>query len=189
MEIQDFKQRWNGQPIELISTEEACVLVNLQRELEERASYVAQKVEAIGWQASKVVPVANGWAERTRNLMFVGDDVVGKSVTTTTTVRSFAEFRADYEAMMAELQRRVDDSDYVLGAIRSLGFDVREDTVVEKVPSVTISAMQTRMGVEFVTAFANTSAVVYLPLCPEERNVRFVAVAGAGWYKVTFAKR
>ena len=49
--------------------------------------------------------------------------------------------------------------------------------------------MHTRMGVEFVTAFANTSAVVYLPLRPEERNVRFVAVAGAGWYKVTFAKR
>lgn len=73
MEIQEFKQRWNGQPIELISTEEACVLVNLQRELEERASYVAQKAETIGWQASKVVPVANGWAERTRNLMFVGE--------------------------------------------------------------------------------------------------------------------
>lgn len=53
MEIQEFKQRWNGQPIELISTEEACVLVNLQRELEERASYVAQKVEAIGWRPQR----------------------------------------------------------------------------------------------------------------------------------------
>ena len=189
MEIQEFKQRWNGQPIELISTEEACVLVNRQRELEERAAYVAQKAETIGWQASKVVPVANGWAERTRNLMFVGDDVAGKSVTTTTEVRSFGEFRRDFENMMCMLQTRVEASDYVMGAIRSLGFDVRPDTTVEKVSSVTISAMQTRMGVEFVTAFANTSAVVYISLHPEDRNVRFVGVAGAGWYKVTFADR
>lgn len=140
MEIQEFKQRWNGQPIELISTEEACVLVNLQRELEERASYVAQKAETIGWQASKVVPVANGWAERTRNLMFVGDDVAGKSVTTTTEVRSFGEFRRDFENMICMLQTRVEASDYVMGAIRSLGFDVRPDTTVEKVSSVTMAA-------------------------------------------------
>ena len=59
MEIQEFKQRWNGQPIELISNEEACMLVNLPRELEERAAYVIQKAEAISWQASKVVPVAD----------------------------------------------------------------------------------------------------------------------------------
>lgn len=189
MEIQEFKSRWNCQPIELISGAEADVLVNLDRERDERVRYVTEKVTAFGWQASKVIPVADGMYDRVRNLVMIGDDVVGKSVTTTTTVRSFAEFRTDYEAMMAELQRRVDDSDYVLGAIRSLGFDVREDTAVEKVSSVTISAMQTCMGVEFVTAFANTLAVVYLPLRPEERNVRFVAVAGAGWYKVTFAKR
>lgn len=189
MEIQEFKQRWNGQPIELISNEEACMLVNLPRELEERAAYVVQKAEAIGWQASKVVPVADRFYERTRNLMFVGDSVVGNSVTTVTTPRSFSEFRRDFENMMSTLQARVEVSDYVMGAIRSLGFDVRPDTVVEKVSSVTISAMQTRMGVEFVTAFANTSAVVCISLHPEDRNVRFVGVAGAGWYKVTFADR
>lgn len=189
MEIQEFKQRWNGQPIELISTEEACVLVNLQRELEERASYVAQKVEAIGWQASKVVPVANGWADRTRNLMFVGDDVVGKPVTTTTEVRSFGEFRRDFENMMYMLQTRVEASDYVMGAIRSLGFDVRPDTTVEKVSSVTMAAAKTRVGLELVPAFANTAAAVYISLHEKDRNVRFVAVAGAGWYKVAFADR
>lgn len=189
MEIQDFKQKWNGQPIELISTEEACVLVNLPRELEERASYVAQKAAAIGWQASKVVPVANGWAERTRNLMFVGDDVVGKPVTTTTEVRSFGEFRRDFENMMNMLQARVEASDYVMGAIRALGFDVREDTAVEKVSAVTMAAVKTRVGVELVPAFANTSAAVYISLDEKDRNTRFVAVAGAGWYKVTFASR
>lgn len=189
MEIQEFKSRWNGQPIELISGAEAYVLVNLDRERDERVRYVTEKVTAIGWQASKVVPVADGMYDRVRNLVMIGDDVVGKSVTTTTTVRSFAEFRADYEAMMAELQRRVDDSDYVLGAIRSLGFDVREDTVVEKMTATEIAAVTSHPDTGVVPAFANTSAVVYLPLRPEERNVRFVAVAGAGWYKVTFAKR
>lgn len=185
MEIQEFKQRWNGQPIELISTEEACVLVNFQRELEERALYVAQKVETIGWRASKVVPVANGWG----NIMFVGDDVVGKPVTTATEVRSFDEFRRDFKNMMNTLQTRVDASDYVMGAIRSVGFDVREDTAVEKVSNDAVSAMASRMGIELVPAFANTSTAVYISICPEDRNVRFVAVAGAGWYKVTFASK
>lgn len=189
MEIQEFKQRWNGQPIELISTEEACVLVNLQRELEERASYVAQKAETIGWQASKVVPVANGWAERTRNLMFVGDDVVGKPVTTTTEVRSFGEFRRDFENMMCMLQTRVEASDYVMGAIRSLGFDVRPDTTVEKMTAMEIAAVASFPETGVVPAFANTSAAVYISLSEKDRNVRFVAVAGAGWYKVTFADR
>lgn len=189
MEIQEFKQRWNGQPIELISTEEACVLVNLQRELEERASYVAQKAETIGWQASKVVPVANGWADRTRNLMFVGDDVAGKSVTTTTEVRSFGEFRRDFENMMCMLQTRFEASDYVMGAIRSLGFDVREDTVVEKMTGAEIAAVTSYPETGVVPAFANTSAAVYISLDEKDRNTRFVAVAGAGWYKVTFASR
>ena len=40
MEIQDFKNRWNGQPIELISGAEADVLVNLDREREDRKSVV-----------------------------------------------------------------------------------------------------------------------------------------------------
>jgi hypothetical protein len=189
MEIQEFRQRWNGQPIELISTEEACVLVNLQRELEERASYVAQKAATIGWQASKVVPVANGWAERTRNLMFVGDDVVGKSVTTTTEVRSFGEFRRDFENMMSTLQTRVEVSDYVMGAIRSLGFDVRPDTTVEKVANDYLYTLEGALEPGVVQAAANTSAAVYISIQPEARNVRFVAVAGAGWYKVTFAER
>jgi hypothetical protein len=188
MEIQEFKQRWNGQPIELISNEEACVLVNLPRELEERASYVAQKAEAIGWQASKVVPVANGWAERTRNLIFVGDDVVGKPVTTTK-VRSFSEFRRDFENMMSTLQARVEVSDYVMGAIRSLGFDVRPDTAVEKMTATEIAAVASSRETGVVPAFANTSAAVYISLDERDRNVRFVAVAGAGWYKVTFAER
>lgn len=185
MEIQEFKQRWNGQPIELISTEEACVLVNLQRELEERALYVAQKVEAIGWQASKVVPVANGWG----NLMFVGDGVVGKPVTTNTEVRPFGEFKRDFENMMCMLQTRVEASDYVMGAIRALGFDVRPDTTVEKMTATEIAAVASSPETGVVPAFANTSAVVYISLHPEDRNVRFVGVAGAGWYKVTFADR
>lgn len=189
MEIQEFKQRWNGQPIELISNEEACVLVNLQRELEERASYVAQKAETIGWQASKVVPVANGWADRTRNLMFVGDSVVGNSVTTVTTPRSFSEFQRDFENMMSTLQARVEVSDYVMGAIRSLGFDVRPDTVVEKMTATEIAAVTSYPETGVVPAFANTSAAVYISLDERDRNVRFVAVAGAGWYKVTFAER
>lgn len=189
MEIQEFKQRWNGQPIELISNEEACVLVNLPHELEERAAYVIQKAEAIGWQASKVVPVANGWAERTRNLIFVGDDVVGKPVTTTTEVRSFGEFRRDFENMMSTLQARVEVSDYVMGAIRSLGFDVRPDTVVEKMTATEIAAVTSYPETGVVPAFANTSAAVYISLDERDRNVRFVAVAGAGWYKVTFAER
>lgn len=188
MEIQDFKNRWNGQPIELISGAEADVLVNLDRERDERVRYVTEKVTAIGWQVSSVISVSDGTYNRIRSVVVIGENPTPTRLEAVN-ARPFAEFRTDYEAMMAELQRRVDDSDYVLGAIRSLGFDVREDTAVEKVSSVTISAMQTRMGVEFVTAFANTSAVVYLPLRPEERNVRFVAVAGAGWYKVTFAKR
>mgnify|MGYP001042736648 FL=1 len=189
MEIQEFKQRWNGQPIELISNEEACVLVNLPRELEERASYVTQKAETIGWQASKVVSVANGWAEHTRNLIFVGDDVVGKPVTTTTKVRSFGEFRRDFENMMSTLQTRVEVSDYVMGAIRSLGFDVRPDTTVEKMTATEIAAVASSRETGVVPAFANTSAAVYISLDERDRNVRFVAVAGAGWYKVTFAER
>lgn len=189
MEIQEFKQRWNGQPIELISNEEACMLVNLPRVLEERAAYVAQKAETIGWQASKVVPVANGWAERTRNLMFVGDDVVGKPVTTTTEVRSFGEFQRDFENMMGTLQTRVEASDYVMGAIRSLGFDVRPDTTVEKMTATEIAAVVSYHDTGVIPVSANTSAAVYISLHPDDRNVRFVAVAGAGWYKVTFAER
>lgn len=44
--------------------------------------------------------------------------------------------------MMETLQRRVDQSDYVMGAIRALGFDVREDTAVEKVSAVTMAAVK-----------------------------------------------
>ena len=189
MEIQEFKRRWNGQPIELISGAEADVLVNLDRERDERVRYVTEKVTAFGWQASKVIPVADGMYDRVRNLVMIGDDVAGKSVTTTTEVRSFGEFRRDFENMMCMLQTRVEASDYVMGAIRSLGFDVRPDTTVEKVSSVTMAAAKTRVGLELVPAFANTSAVVYISLHPEDRNVRFVGVAGAGWYKVTFADR
>lgn len=189
MEIQEFKQRWNGQPIELISNEEACMLVNLPRELEERAAYVVQKAEAIGWQASKVVPVADRFYERTRSLMFVGDSVINESVNTVTTPRSFSEFRRDFENMMSTLQARVEVSDYVMGAIRALGFDVRPDTVVEKISQAEIAAVMSHSETDALPAFANTSAAVYISLDERDRNVRFVAVAGAGWYKVTFAER
>ena len=60
MEIQEFKSRWNCQPIELISGAEADVLVNLDRARDERVRYVTEKVTAFGWQASKVIPVADG---------------------------------------------------------------------------------------------------------------------------------
>ena len=189
MEIQEFKQRWNNQPIELISSEEACVLVNLPRELEERAAYVAQKAETIGWQASRIVSVADNFYERTRSLMFVGDSVINESLNTVTTPRSFSEFRRDFERMMSALQTRVEASDYVMGAIRALGFDVRPDTVVEKMPQTEIAAMMARSEADLVRAFANTSAAVYISLHEKDRNVRFVAVAGVGWYKVTFAER
>lgn len=186
MEIQEFKQRWNGQPIELISTEEACVLVNLPRELEERAAYVVQKAETIGWQASKVLPVADRFCERTRNLMFVGDNVVGNSVTIATTPRSFSEFRRDFENMMSTLQERVEVSDYVMGAIRAVGFYVRPDAVVEKMTQEEMAAVTSSPKTDVLPAFANSSAVVYISLHEKDRNVRFVAIAGAGWYKVTF---
>ena len=52
-----------------------------------------------------------------------------------------------------------------------------------------IAAVASSPETGVVPAFANTSAVVYISLHPEDRNVRFVAVAGAGWYKVTFASR
>lgn len=189
MEIQDFKNRWNGQPIELISGAEADALVNLDRERDERVRYVTEKVTTLGWQASKVIPVADCMYDRVRNLVMVGDDLVGKPVTTTTTVRSFGEFRRDFENMMCMLQTRVEASDYVMGAIRSLGFDVRPDTTVEKMTATEIAAVASSPETGVVPAFANTSAVVYISLHPEDRNVRFVAVAGAGWYKVTFADR
>lgn len=188
MEIQDFKQKWNGQPIELISGPEADVLVNLDRERDDRVRYVVEKVTAIGWHVSAVIPVADGAYGRTRSVVVIGENPNSTRLEAVN-ARSFAEFRADHDAMMAELQRRVDDSDYVMGAIRSVGFDVREDTVVERLSSVVVSAMASRMGVEFVPVFANTSTAVYISLHREDRNVRFVAVAGAGWYKVTFANR
>lgn len=189
MEIQDFKSKWNGRPIELISAAEADVLVNLDREKEERLDYIRTKVAAIGWNVSAVVPVASGTYNRVRHIVVIGENTVGNFVHESTEVRSFAEFKNDHAAMMETLQRRVDQSDYVMGAIRALGFDVREDTAVEKVSAVTMAAVKTRVGVELVPAFANTSAAVYISLDEKDRNTRFVAVAGAGWYKVTFASR
>lgn len=188
MEIQDFKSKWNGQPIELISGPEADVLVNLDREKEERVNYLVEKVTAIGWYVSAVIPVADGAYGRTRSVVMIGENP-NTTRLEAINARSFADFKNDHAAMMETLQRRVDDSDYVMGAIRSVGFDVREDTVVEKLSGVVVSAMASRMGVEFVPVFANTSTAVYISLHPEDRNVRFVAVAGAGWYKVTFANR
>lgn len=183
MEIQDFKSKWNGAPIELISAAEADVLVNLDREKKERLDYIRTKVAAIGWSVSAVVPVASGTYNRVRHMVVIGENTVGNFVYESTEAHSFAEFKHDHAAMMETLQRRVDQSDYVMGAIRSVGFDVREDTAVEKVSSAAVSAM------ELVPAFANTSTAVYISICPEDRNVRFVAVAGAGWYKVTFASK
>lgn len=115
--------------------------------------------------------------------------MVGKPVTTTAEVRSFGEFRRDFENMMYMLQTRVEASDYVMGAIRSLGFDVRPDTTVEKMTATEIAAVASSPETGVVPAFANTSAAVYISLSEKDRNVRFVAVAGAGWYKVTFADR
>lgn len=76
-----------------------------------------------------------------------------------------------------------------MGAIRSLGFDVRPDTTVEKMTAMEIAAVASFPETGVVPAFANTSAAVYISLSEKDRNVRFVAVAGAGWYKVTFADR
>lgn len=189
MEIQDFKQKWNGQPIELISAAEADVLVNLDREKEERLDYIRTKVAAIGWNVSAVVPVASGTYNRVCHMVVIGEITAGNFVYENTDVRSFAEFKNDHAAMMETLQRRVDQSDYVMGAIRALGFDVREDTVVEKMTGVEIAAVTSYPETGVVPAFANTAAAVYISLHEEDRNVRFVAVAGAGWYKVTFASR
>lgn len=189
MEIQDFKQKWNGQPIELISAAEADVLANLDREKEERLVYLRTKVAAIGWNASQVVPVIDGMCNRVCWMVMIGDDVASKDVMTVTTPRRFAEFKHDHAAMMATLQRRVDQSDYVMGAIRALGFDVREDTVVEKMTGAEIAAVTFYPETGVVPAFANTSAAVYISLDEKDRNTRFVAVAGAGWYKVTFASK
>ena len=189
MEIQDFKQKWNGQPIELISAAEADVLVNLDREKEERLDYIRTKVAAIGWNVSAVVPVASGTYNRVRHVVVIGENTVGNFVHESTEVRSFAEFKNDHAAMMETLQRRVDQSDYVMGAIRALGFDVREDTVVVKMTGAEIAAVTSYPETGVVPAFANTSAAVYISLDEKDRNTRFVAVAGAGWYKVTFASR
>lgn len=189
MEIQDFKQKWNGQPIELISAAEAGVLVNLDREKEERLGYIRTKVAAIGWNVSAVVPVASGTYNRVRHVVVIGENTVGNFVHESTEVRSFAEFKNDHAAMMETLQRRVDQSDYVMGAIRSLGFDVRPDTTVEKMTATEIAAVTSYPETGVVPAFANTSAAVYISLDEKDRNTRFVAVAGAGWYKVTFASR
>lgn len=189
MEIQDFKSKWNGQPIELISAAEADVLVNLDREKEERLDYIRTKVAAIGWNVSAVVPVASGAYNRVRHMVVIGEITAGNFVYENTDVRSFAEFKNDHAAMMETLQRRVDQSDYVMGAIRALGFDVREDTVVEKMTGAEIAAVTSYPETGVVPAFANTAAAVYISLHEEDRNVRFVAVAGAGWYKVTFASR
>lgn len=189
MEIQDFKSKWNGQPIELISAAEADVLVNLDREKEERLDYIRTKVAAIGWNVSAVVPVASGTYNRVRHMVVIGENTAGNFVYESTEVHSFAEFKNDHAAMMETLQRRVDQSDYVMGAIRALGFDVREDTVVEKMTGAEIAAVTSYPETGVVPAFANTAAAVYISLHEEDRNVRFVAVAGAGWYKVTFASR
>lgn len=189
MEIKDFKSKWNGQPIELISAAEADVLVNRDREKEERLDYIRTKVSAIGWNVSAVVPVASGTYNRVRHIVVIGKSTVGNFVYENTEVRSFAEFKNDHAAMIETLQRRVDQSDYVMGAIRALGFDVREDTVVEKMTGAEIAAVTSYPETGVVPAFANTAAAVYISLHEEDRNVRFVAVAGAGWYKVTFASR
>lgn len=81
MEIQDFKSKWNGQPIELISAAEADVLVNLDREKEERLDYIRTKVAAIGWNVSAVVPVASGTYNRVRHMVVIGENTVGNSCT------------------------------------------------------------------------------------------------------------
>ena len=52
-----------------------------------------------------------------------------------------------------------------------------------------IAAVASFPDTAVVPAFANTSAAVYISLDEKDRNTRFVAVAGAGWYKVTFASR
>lgn len=188
MEIQDFKSKWNGQPIELITSAEADVLVNLDREKEERVAYLRTKVSAIGWYVSAVIPVADGAYGRTRSVVIIGENP-NTTRLEAIDARSFAEFKNDHAALIETLQRSVDQSDYVIGAIRSLGFDVREDTVVEKMTGAEIAAVTSYPETGVVPAFANTSAAVYISLHEEDRNVRFVAVAGAGWYKVTFASR
>lgn len=181
MEIQDFKSRWNGQPVELITAAEVDVLVNLDREREERIHYLAEKTAEIGWRVSQEISLPNDVYTRQRYVVVVGDNTT-PATNEAAVARSFSEFRTDFEALIATLQRRVETSDYVMGAIRSLGFDVRPDTVVEK-----ITAPEAETDV--IAVFANTSAVVYISLQPGYREIRFVAVAGAGWYKVTFHGR
>lgn len=181
MEIQDFKSRWNGQPVELITAAEAAVLVNLDREREERIHYLAEKTAEIGWRVSQEISLPNDVYTRQRYVVVVGDNAM-PTTNEAAVARSFSEFRTDFEALFATLQRRVETSDYVMGAIRSLGFDARPDTVVEK-----ITAPEAETDV--IAAFANTSAAVYISLQPGYREIRFVAVAGAGWYKVTFHGR
>lgn len=120
MEIQDFKSRWNGQPVELITAAEADVLVNLDREREERIHYLAEKTAEIGWRVSQEISLPNDVYTRQRYVVVVGDNTT-PATNEAAVARSFSEFRTDFEALFATLQRRVETSDYVMGAIRSLG--------------------------------------------------------------------
>lgn len=183
MEINEFKQKWNGKRIQLIDAVEKSVLVNVNREFTERMEWIREMAGKLGWSAVPVVIPTLG------TIVVIGDTVTLEASgallpcsAIDVKLESFAELNADYSDAVQNLENMVKQSRYVMGAIRSLGFDVREDTLIERCSPITMA------DYHIVRADSNTSVVSFFSTDEAYRDVRWVAIAGAGWYKVTFAR-
>lgn len=184
MEINEFKQKWNGKRIQLIDAVEKSVLVNVNREFTERMEWIREMAGKLGWSAVPVVIPTLG------TIVVIGDTVTLEASgallpcsAIDVKLESFAELNADYSDAVQNLENMVKQSRYVMGAIRSLGFDVREDTLIERCSPITMA------DYHIVRADSNTSVVSFFSTDEAYRDVRWVAIAGAGWYKVTFARQ
>lgn len=178
MEIQEFKKKYDGTTVELIDVAEMSVILNVTREIFERETYVKAAIAKMGLTMTKP----------TERLIVIGTPRVGDCMTAVSPI-PFAQFRDDYTKLMTELQRRVDDAAYVRGAIESTGLDVREATIERMCQEAVADIVQAEKRREVMRGFENTACVVFFSTRVEHRNVRYIAVAGAGWYKVTFAKK
>lgn len=178
MEIQEFKKKYDGATVELIDTVEMSVILNREREVTERRAYMMAAIAKMGLMMTEV----------TERLITIGASRLDDCMTAACPI-PFSQFHDDYEQMLATLQRRVDDAAYVRGAIESTGLDVREAAIERMCQEVVVDIIQGQQHGYTMRGFENTACVVFFSTRVEHRNVRYVAVAGAGWYKVTFAKK
>lgn len=178
MEIQEFKKKYDGATVELIDATEMSVILNPVREVTERRAYMVAAIAKMGLMMTEV----------TGRLITIGASRLDDCMTAVSPV-PFAQFHDDYEQMLATLQRRVDDAAYVRGAIESTGLDVREAAIERMCQEAVADIVQAEKRRDVLRGFENTSCVVFFSTRVDHRNVRYVAVAGAGWYKVTFAKK